>query len=52
MRKAEYLLLFGASHCTWFGYNLQAELYCAICLYSLIEEAVIRVKLKRTQQIS
>lgn len=37
---------------TWFGYNLQAELHCAICLYSLIEEAVIRVKLQRTQQTS
>lgn len=31
---------------TWFGYNLHAELHCAICLYSLIEEAVIRVQLK------
>lgn len=31
---------------TWFGYNLQAELHCAVCLYSLIEETVVRVKLK------
>lgn len=31
---------------TWLGYNLQAELHCAVCLYSLIEETVVRVKLK------
>lgn len=45
--------MFWSSMChisTWFGYNLQAELHCAICLYSLIEEAVIRVKLKKNPQ--
>lgn len=37
---------------TWFGYNLQAELHCAISLYSLIKETVIRVELKtRAEQI-
>lgn len=45
--NAEHFLLFEAFNCTWLGYNLQAELHCAIRLYSLIEEAVIRVKLTR-----
>lgn len=41
-----YVLFFWALRCTWFGYNLQAELHCTVCLYSLIKEAVVRVKLK------
>lgn len=36
---------------TWFGYYLQAELHCAIGLYSLIEETVIRVELRGKEQI-
>lgn len=40
------LLFLWESERTWFGYNLQAELHCAVRLYSLIEEAVVRVELK------
>lgn len=39
-------MLFVASNSTWFGYNLEAELHCAIGFYSLIKEAVIGMKLK------